>query len=171
MLLNKVYQGIDVPKTMQFSISRDNFSIRARCCPRKITKNVAYVVIVLRSTYFAMLNVCWIEWWKECRSLQIPNLCVTQRFLFFLDSQCKLGISIAWFTVKELWHKKWNRGINLTSIEFTTQVSTDRFRLKLLVMRHLTSRELSSIGLEQTQNMNFALSKIGFSFIQRFVRS
>ena len=105
-MLNKVYQGIDVPKTMQFSISRDNFSIRARCCPRKITKNVAYVVIVLRSTYFAMLNVCWIEWWKECRSLQIPNLYVTQRFLFFLDSQCKLGISIAWFTVKELWHKK-----------------------------------------------------------------
>ena len=81
-MLNKVYQGIDVPKTMQFSISRDNFSIRARCCPRKITKNVAYVVIVLRSTYFAMLNVCWIEWWKECRSLQIPNFCVTQTISF-----------------------------------------------------------------------------------------
>ena len=108
-MINVVEQGISRNRCTKdqaiFNFARQLFE-KSSLLPTKFYSNVAYVVIVLRSTYFAMLNVCWIEWWKECRSLQIPNLYVTQRFLFFLDSQCKLGISIAWFTVKELWHKK-----------------------------------------------------------------
>ena len=157
-------------KTMQFSISRDNFSIRTRCCPRKITKKRS--VSSNSTTFYVLCHAkCLLN--RVMKGMSISSnpksLCYSNDFFSSLIRSANLEFQSLDLLSKNYGTKKWNRGINLTSIEFTTQVSTDRFRLKLLVMRYLTSRKLSSIGLEQTQNMNFALSKIGFSFIQRLI--